>query len=50
MRKANASRLIRSERMNVQRKKVPQFVLPRGFAGRVTFKFMNRGQMNGGIS
>jgi len=29
--------------MNVQEKKVPQFVLPRGFAGRVTFIFMNRG-------
>jgi ubiquinone/menaquinone biosynthesis C-methylase UbiE len=29
--------------MNLQKKKVPQFVLPRGFAGRVTFIFMNRG-------
>jgi len=29
--------------MNVQKKKVPQVVLPRGFAGRVTFIFMNRG-------
>ncbi|HUV52876.1 MAG TPA: class I SAM-dependent methyltransferase [Dehalococcoidia bacterium] len=29
--------------MNVQKKKVSQFVLPRGFAGRVTFIFMNRG-------
>ncbi len=29
--------------MNVQKKKVPQSSLPRGFAGRVTFIFMNRG-------
>jgi ubiquinone/menaquinone biosynthesis C-methylase UbiE len=29
--------------MNLQKKKVSQFVLPRGFAGRVTFIFMNRG-------
>lgn len=29
--------------MNDQRKKVAQFVLPRGFAGRVTVIFMNRG-------
>jgi ubiquinone/menaquinone biosynthesis C-methylase UbiE len=29
--------------MNIQKKKVPQFVLPRGFAGRVTLIFMNRG-------
>jgi SAM-dependent methyltransferase len=29
-------------KMNVQRKKVPQFILPRGFAGRVLFIFMNR--------
>jgi len=29
--------------MNTEKKKVTQFVLPRGFAGRVTFVFMNRG-------
>jgi len=29
--------------MNMQKKKVSQFVLPRGFAGRVAFIFMNRG-------
>jgi len=29
--------------MNDQKKKAPQFVLPRGFAGRVTVIFMNRG-------
>ena len=29
--------------MNVQKKKVAQFVLPRGFAGRLTLIFMNRG-------
>ena len=29
--------------MNKQERKVPQFLLPRGFAGRVTLIFMNRG-------
>ena len=29
--------------MTEQKKKVPQFLLPRGLAGRVTFMFMNRG-------
>lgn len=29
--------------MNIRQKKVPQVGLPRGFAGRVTFVFMNRG-------
>lgn len=29
--------------MTEQKKKVPQFILPRGLAGRVTFIFMNRG-------
>jgi len=29
--------------MAEQKKKVPQFLLPRGFAGRITFIFMNRG-------
>jgi SAM-dependent methyltransferase len=29
--------------MNVQKNKVTQFVLPRGFVGRVTLMFMNRG-------
>jgi ubiquinone/menaquinone biosynthesis C-methylase UbiE len=29
--------------MNAEKKKVPQYVLPRGFAGRVTFIFMNMG-------
>ena len=29
--------------MNDEKKKIPQVVLPRGFAGRVTFIFMNRG-------
>jgi ubiquinone/menaquinone biosynthesis C-methylase UbiE len=29
--------------MSEQKKKVPQFVLPRGLVGRVTFIFMNRG-------
>ena len=29
--------------MNAEKKKVAQFVLPRGFAGRVTLIFMNRG-------
>jgi len=31
------------EKMDDEKKKVSQFVLPRGFAGRVTFIFMNRG-------
>lgn len=29
--------------MSEQKRKVPQFILPRGLAGRVTFIFMNRG-------
>jgi SAM-dependent methyltransferase len=31
------------EKMNAEKKKVAQFVLPRGFVGRITFIFMNRG-------